>query len=104
MRDDELQIPIRYESYDWPQKEGGQPVLLEEYTYTDLKVNVGLTDKDFDPDNEVARRGMHDIALRYVQLADLLRQVREVCLGGYAHQSLPLARLARRIEKRWRLA
>jgi hypothetical protein len=49
--DDEYQIPIRYESYDWPQKEGGQPVLLEEYTYTKLKLNVGLKDSDFDPDN-----------------------------------------------------
>jgi hypothetical protein len=49
--DDELQIPIRYESYDWPQKEGGQPVLLEEYTYMKLKLNVGLKDADFDPDN-----------------------------------------------------
>ncbi len=49
--DDELQIPIRYESYDWPQKEGGQPVLLEEYTYMKLKLNVGLKDGDFDPDN-----------------------------------------------------
>jgi hypothetical protein len=49
--DDELKVPIRYESYDWPQKEGGQPVLLEEYTHTKLKINVGLTDADFDPDN-----------------------------------------------------
>ncbi|MEX2186897.1 MAG: DUF1571 domain-containing protein [Pirellulales bacterium] len=49
--DDEMQIPIRYESYDWPQKEGGQPVLLEEYTYMKLKLNVGLKDADFDPDN-----------------------------------------------------
>jgi hypothetical protein len=49
--DDELQIPIRYESYDWPQKEGGQPVLLEEYTYMKLKLNVGLKDSDFDADN-----------------------------------------------------
>jgi hypothetical protein len=49
--DDELQIPIRYESYDWPQKEGDKPVLLEEYTYMKLKLNVGLKDADFDPDN-----------------------------------------------------
>jgi hypothetical protein len=49
--DDELQIPIRYESFDWPQKEGGQPVLLEEYTHMKIKLNVGLKDADFDPDN-----------------------------------------------------
>jgi hypothetical protein len=49
--DDELQLPIRYEAYEWPQQRDGRPVLQEEYTYTKLKVNVGLTDADFDPDN-----------------------------------------------------
>ena len=29
----------------------GEPVLEEEYTYTDVRVNVGLTDLEFDPDN-----------------------------------------------------
>ncbi len=46
--DKELNLPIRYESYDWPSKEGDEPVLIEAYTYQKLKVNVGLTDKDFD--------------------------------------------------------
>ena len=49
--DDELEIPIRYESYDWPEKRGDPPLLLEEYTYLNVKLNVGLTDRDFDPDN-----------------------------------------------------
>ena len=49
--DDELVIPIRYEAYDWPQEAGGQPVLLEEYTYMNVKINQGLTDQDFDPKN-----------------------------------------------------
>ena len=31
----------------WPREEGGRPVLMEEYTYLDLKLNVGLTDADF---------------------------------------------------------
>src|SRR6202007_3374886 len=31
--DDELQVPIRYAAYGWPAKEGGQPQVLEEYTY-----------------------------------------------------------------------
>jgi hypothetical protein len=31
-----------------PGKPGGQPYLIEEYTYTDVKPNVGLTDSDFD--------------------------------------------------------
>ena len=50
--DDELVLPVHYSAYDWPEKEGDAPVLLEEYTYTDLKLNVGLTDVDFDHRNE----------------------------------------------------
>jgi len=49
--DDELNIPIRYESYSWPTEPGGPPVLLEEYTYLDIKLNNGFTDLDFDPKN-----------------------------------------------------
>ncbi len=49
--DDELNVPIRYVAYDWPRSEGAPLELLEEYTYLNLKVNVGLTDADFDPDN-----------------------------------------------------
>lgn len=50
--DDKLNLPIRFASWDWPQKEGGKPRLLEEYTYVGLKLNVGLTDRDFDHRNE----------------------------------------------------
>ena len=50
--DDELNIPIAYEAFLWPEKEGGEPVLLERYIYTKLKLNVGLTDNDFEPGNE----------------------------------------------------
>jgi hypothetical protein len=46
-----LNIPIRYVAYDWPAREGAKPEVLEEYNYLDLKVNVGLTDADFDPRN-----------------------------------------------------
>ena len=49
--DKKLNLPIRYVSWSWPVEEGGQPVLEEEYTYTRVKVNVALTDRDFDPDN-----------------------------------------------------
>lgn len=45
--DDELKVPIRYEAYDWPREPGGEPELLEEYTYLDLKLNNGFTDEDF---------------------------------------------------------
>lgn len=49
--DDEINVPIRYIAYDWPKREGAQPEVLEEYNYLNLKVNVGLTDADFDPRN-----------------------------------------------------
>jgi len=49
--DDELNIPVRYEAYEWPAQQGGQPQLIEEYTYTDIKVNNGFTDADFSENN-----------------------------------------------------
>jgi hypothetical protein len=49
--DDGLKLPTRYELYDWPQQPSGSPVLLEECTYLDLKLNNGFTDADFSPDN-----------------------------------------------------
>jgi hypothetical protein len=50
--DDELQIPIRYECYEWPRADGAAPVLQEEFTYLDLRLNPGLTDADFDSKNK----------------------------------------------------
>jgi hypothetical protein len=49
--DDELNVPVRYEAYDWPDRPGGPPLLLEEYTYTDIKINNGYTDQSFDEYN-----------------------------------------------------
>ncbi len=49
--DDQMQVPIRFASYDWPTKEGETPELLEEYTYLNMKVNNGFTDADFDENN-----------------------------------------------------
>jgi hypothetical protein len=49
--DDKLLVPIRYESYDWPSEAGGQPRLIEEYTYLHLKVNNGFSDMDFSTQN-----------------------------------------------------
>lgn len=49
--DDELQIPVRYNAYIWPEQPGGQPLLEESYTYLKLNVNNGYTDTDFDPEN-----------------------------------------------------
>jgi hypothetical protein len=49
--DKEYNLPIRYESYDWPKEKGGAPELIEEYTYLNLKLNNGFTDADFDVKN-----------------------------------------------------
>jgi hypothetical protein len=49
--DDELQIPIRFETYGWPAKPGEEPPLEEEYTYLNLKFNHGFTDHEFDVKN-----------------------------------------------------
>lgn len=49
--DKDLKVPIRYTAWSWPVEKGGDPVLEEEYTYTNLKVNVGLTEGDFDPNS-----------------------------------------------------
>jgi hypothetical protein len=49
--DDELNIPIRYEAYDWPKEAGAKGELMEEYTYMNLKLNNGFTDADFDIKN-----------------------------------------------------
>ena len=56
--DDELTIPIRYEAYDWPLEAGGQPQLMEEYTYMNVKINNGFTDADFDPKNTAYKFGV----------------------------------------------
>ncbi|NQT17721.1 MAG: DUF1571 domain-containing protein [Planctomycetes bacterium] len=49
--DDEFNLPIRYEAYDWPKQPGESPQLIEQYTYLDLKLNNGFTDADFDVRN-----------------------------------------------------
>ncbi len=49
--DQELGLPVRFEAYDWPASPEAAPELVEEYTYTDLKLNVGLSDVDFDVSN-----------------------------------------------------
>ena len=49
--DNELQIPVRYNAYTWPENPGDPPQLEESYTYVNLKINNGYTDLDFDPEN-----------------------------------------------------
>ncbi len=42
---------FRYAAYDWPPEAGKPAPLLEEYIYQDVKLNPGLEDSAFDPDN-----------------------------------------------------
>jgi hypothetical protein len=51
MLDTELNVPVYYSAREWPTKLGGAPELLEEYSYTNIKINQGLTDLDFDDKN-----------------------------------------------------
>jgi hypothetical protein len=49
--DRERWLMLMYRSYGWPDKEGDERPLIESYHYRDVRANVGLTDKDFDPAN-----------------------------------------------------
>lgn len=49
--DPKRQLILGYRAFGWPDEPEGEPVLLESYTYHDVKTNVGLTDADFDPKN-----------------------------------------------------
>jgi hypothetical protein len=49
--DKELRVPIHFDAYTWPAQEGGEPVLEESYTYTNLKINNSFTARDFDSNN-----------------------------------------------------
>jgi hypothetical protein len=45
--DQESHLPIRLEVYDWPQEPGGDPEILEIYSYVNLVLNPGLDDTAF---------------------------------------------------------
>ena len=47
--DTELRVPVRIEKSDWPTRSDQAPPLIGEYNYTKVKVNLGLTDRMFDP-------------------------------------------------------
>jgi hypothetical protein len=49
--DNEYKVPTAFEAYTWPQKEGGKPLLMEKYIFTDLKLNNGYTEADFSVEN-----------------------------------------------------
>lgn len=45
--DQATDLPIRIENYEWPAKSGGEPELVEVYSYINLRLNVGLPDETF---------------------------------------------------------
>jgi len=45
--DDELQIPVRYVAYRFPEDEKATPPIEEEYTYTKIKLNPGFPEETF---------------------------------------------------------
>lgn len=49
--DKKTSFPVRVEQFDFPTKAGAQPVILEQYTYLNVKPNMGLRDIDFDVKN-----------------------------------------------------
>jgi hypothetical protein len=53
--DNEWKIPTGYEGYSWPIEPGGEPMLMEKFYYTDMNLNVGHKDAEFDPDNPAYR-------------------------------------------------
>ncbi len=46
--DNELKLPVYFASFGWGKTDDDKPVPLEEYAYINIKINVGLTDLDFD--------------------------------------------------------
>jgi hypothetical protein len=49
--DKQTKLPVQAEMYGFPATPGDDPPLLEQYTYTNVKTNLGLSDADFDPHN-----------------------------------------------------
>jgi hypothetical protein len=49
--DDEWKIPVRYVAFGWDKNDRQENEVIEEYTYQKIKINVGLTEKDFEAAN-----------------------------------------------------
>ena len=45
--DNQTRLPIRVQQYGFPRKSGGKPPLIEEYTYSNVKLDKKLRDSDF---------------------------------------------------------
>lgn len=49
--DSEWNVPVHFAAYHWPEAPEDELVLMEKYSYLDIDLEPGLTDRDFDPDN-----------------------------------------------------
>lgn len=49
--DDEWNVPVHFEAWEWPSEEGDEPILIERYSYLELRLDPGLTDLDFSTEN-----------------------------------------------------
>ncbi len=45
-------LPVRVEQFGFPTKTADKLPIIEEYTYSNIKTNAGLSDLDFDPANK----------------------------------------------------
>jgi len=50
--DKQTNLPIRLEQYGFPAKAGEASPVEEEYSYTNIRLNIGLTETDFDTKNK----------------------------------------------------
>jgi hypothetical protein len=46
--DKDTKLPIRFETFDWPQPGHENGRLIERYTYLDVRTNLGFKDADFE--------------------------------------------------------
>ena len=49
--DAETGVPFAAQQLGWPRAEGQPPPVLEDYRYGDLRLDAGLTPRDFNPEN-----------------------------------------------------
>ena len=49
--DDASGLPVRVQQFGFPPARGGNPPIIEDYMFTDVKTDVRLTDADFDKSN-----------------------------------------------------
>jgi hypothetical protein len=49
--DRESGLPVRVQQFGFPKKAGDKLPVIEDYTYSKIKANVGLTNRDFDTKN-----------------------------------------------------